>query len=187
MGKRKSASKSLRFDVFNRDGFTCQYCGRTPPDTVLELDHLVAVANGGDNEELNLVTACADCNRGKAAKVLGAIKPSPDADLKRLKIEQETAEYKRYLEAAVRRDEQVALLVERIQCCWQDNFTMDTVPSEPVCKTWINRYAMESIEAGIIASVPTVHRGQIGTWNFSAMIRYVSAVIRNIEQGENDG
>ena len=37
--KRKSISKKARFEVFKRDSFTCQYCGRTAPDVVLHLDH----------------------------------------------------------------------------------------------------------------------------------------------------
>lgn len=28
MAKRKSLSKKIRFEVFKRDSFTCQYCGR---------------------------------------------------------------------------------------------------------------------------------------------------------------
>ena len=30
--------KTLRFEVFARDQFTCQYCGQRPPDVVLEYD-----------------------------------------------------------------------------------------------------------------------------------------------------
>lgn len=67
---RKPISKSLRFDVFKRDSFTCQYCGQMAPDVVLEIDHINPVANGGDNDILNLVTSCKDCNRGKGAKKL---------------------------------------------------------------------------------------------------------------------
>jgi len=65
--KRKGLSKRLRFAVFKRDLFTCQYCGATPPSVVLEVDHIEPVALGGTDEETNLVTACWDCNRGKAA------------------------------------------------------------------------------------------------------------------------
>lgn len=67
---RKALGKKVRFEVFKRDGFLCQYCGRKPPDAVLEIDHLVALANGGDDSEANLVTACVDCNRGKGARAL---------------------------------------------------------------------------------------------------------------------
>lgn len=66
--KRKPISKKLRFEVFKRDNFTCQYCGRKAPDVVLEVDHLKPVKNGGKNDLLNLVTSCFECNRGKGAR-----------------------------------------------------------------------------------------------------------------------
>lgn len=71
-----SLSKRLRFDVFKRDGFVCQYCGRHPPDVVLECDHIDPRAEGGVDEEWNLVTACFDCNRGKAATPLSIVPKS---------------------------------------------------------------------------------------------------------------
>lgn len=63
--KRQTVGPKLRFEVFKRDGFTCQYCGKKPPDVVLELDHIIAVSAGGNNDEENLLTSCFDCNRGK--------------------------------------------------------------------------------------------------------------------------
>ncbi len=76
MAKRKSMSKSLRFEVFKRDEFRCQYCGSTPPAVVLEVDHILAVANGGDNDSDNLVTSCFNCNRGKSATPLTSVPES---------------------------------------------------------------------------------------------------------------
>ena len=70
MAERKAISKKLRFEVFKRDSFTCQYCGKSAPDVVLELDHIKPVAKGGKNELLNLVASCVDCNRGKGAREL---------------------------------------------------------------------------------------------------------------------
>ena len=70
MAKRKQISKSVRFEVFKRDSFKCQYCGRSAPDVILEVDHIVPVAEGGDNEMINLVTSCMDCNRGKSDRKL---------------------------------------------------------------------------------------------------------------------
>lgn len=70
MTKRKSISKSLRFEVFKRDAFKCQYCGSSSPDVTLEVDHIKPVAEGGDNDITNLITSCKDCNRGKGAKLL---------------------------------------------------------------------------------------------------------------------
>lgn len=68
--KRISITKKTRFEVFKRDGFTCQYCGRMAPDVVLEIDHINPINNGGTNDILNLVTSCFDCNRGKGKRKL---------------------------------------------------------------------------------------------------------------------
>lgn len=72
MTKRKSISKKIRFEVFKRDSFTCQYCGKSAPDVILEVDHIEAVANGGTNDMFNLITACRDCNRGKSKNKLSS-------------------------------------------------------------------------------------------------------------------
>lgn len=78
MAKRKQLSKKTRFEVFKRDKFTCQYCGRMAPDVVLEVDHIKPVAEGGTNSIINLITSCRDCNRGK-----GKVKLSDDAEIKK--------------------------------------------------------------------------------------------------------
>lgn len=73
MAKRKAISKGTRFDIFRRDKFTCQYCGRTPPLVILHVDHITPVAKGGDNDPLNLLTSCQECNLGKSAKDLAVV------------------------------------------------------------------------------------------------------------------
>lgn len=70
MSERKPISKKLRFEVFKRDSFTCQYCGKMAPDTILEIDHIDPVKDGGKNNIINLQTSCFDCNRGKGCKPL---------------------------------------------------------------------------------------------------------------------
>lgn len=72
MAERKAIGKKMRFEVFKRDKFTCQYCGRKAPDVVLEVDHIKPVAEGGKNTILNLITSCRDCNRGKGKARLTA-------------------------------------------------------------------------------------------------------------------
>ena len=67
---RKSISKKIRFEVFKRDKFTCQYCGRSAPDVILEVDHVIPVSKGGGNDIMNLITSCRECNRGKGNKEL---------------------------------------------------------------------------------------------------------------------
>ena len=66
MAKRKAISTRSRFEVFKRDSFTCQYCGKSSPDVILHVDHIKPVSKGGKNDLLNLVTSCADCNMGKS-------------------------------------------------------------------------------------------------------------------------
>ena len=70
MSKRTAIPKGIRFEVFKRDKFTCQYCGLSAPDVILEIDHIKPVSKGGTNDILNLVTACRECNRGKTNKEL---------------------------------------------------------------------------------------------------------------------
>lgn len=66
MAKRKYIGKKVRFEVLKRDSFTCQYCGKMPPDTILHIDHIKPVSKGGDNSILNLITSCQECNSGKS-------------------------------------------------------------------------------------------------------------------------
>ncbi|MFD1505268.1 HNH endonuclease [Georgenia yuyongxinii] len=53
-----SAWQAIRLRILQRDGYTCAYCGREA-DTV---DHIVAKANGGTDDESNLIAACRTCN-----------------------------------------------------------------------------------------------------------------------------
>jgi hypothetical protein len=60
-------SAKRRWQVIARDGFTCVYCGRKPPEVTLHVDHRVSVKDGGTDDLENLVTACETCNGGKGA------------------------------------------------------------------------------------------------------------------------
>lgn len=59
--------KLTRFEVFNRDRFTCQYCGRESRE--LTLDHVVPRSRGGQHSWENLVSACIPCNHRKGERV----------------------------------------------------------------------------------------------------------------------
>jgi len=58
--------KLTRFEIFNRDRHTCQYCGKVIRQ--LTLDHVIPRYRGGEHTWENLVSACALCNRRKAGK-----------------------------------------------------------------------------------------------------------------------
>lgn len=65
-----TVSTRTRFEVFKRDRFTCAYCGRTPPEVLLHVDHVVPKAAGGSDDITNLITSCQTCNLGKSARLL---------------------------------------------------------------------------------------------------------------------
>lgn len=117
--KRKKISTRLRFEIFKRDGFTCRYCGRKSPEVVLELEHIVPVADGGSDDEMNLATACWDCNSGKGAVPLLEIMTgeSPhDKAILILEKERQLREYEAVRAMQERRyDENMQWLSERFE------------------------------------------------------------------------
>lgn len=111
-----SISVRTRFEVFKRDRFTCAYCGRTPPEVLLQADHVVPRAAGGSDEIHNLITSCQTCNQGKAARLLeeGTTPVVGRATVEELQERIDQA--KAYMEAVAglraTLDEQVASVIE---------------------------------------------------------------------------
>ena len=66
--RRSSIPEPLREQIFARDGLQCSYCDdvRGP----FEIDHIIPVAENGDDNPENLCVACRLCNRMKGAKSL---------------------------------------------------------------------------------------------------------------------
>jgi len=58
--------KLSRREVFIRDRYTCQYCGKETRD--LTLDHVVPKFRGGAHVWDNVVSACVPCNHRKAGR-----------------------------------------------------------------------------------------------------------------------
>jgi len=58
----RNVSEQTKSKVIARDGGHCVTCGSTRQ---LEVDHKVALMNGGTNEESNLATLCDDCHTKK--------------------------------------------------------------------------------------------------------------------------
>jgi hypothetical protein len=84
----------MRFEVFKRDSFTCQYCSAKPPRVPLEIDHINPVSKGGKNNIDNLITACFDCNRGKSDKKLSSV---PQTIVEKTALKQEALkQYQQY-------------------------------------------------------------------------------------------
>lgn len=59
-----------RKNVFQRDNFTCQYCGERFQAGNLNIDHIVPRSRGGPNSWKNVVTSCKPCNNKKGDQLL---------------------------------------------------------------------------------------------------------------------
>jgi 5-methylcytosine-specific restriction endonuclease McrA len=67
MVKRPRAERKMtRYEIFHRDHYTCQYCGKVTHQ--LTLDHVIPKHRHGPHTWENVVSACVQCNRLKAGK-----------------------------------------------------------------------------------------------------------------------
>lgn len=83
--ERGEISDSLRYDILNRDNFTCTICGASAKQGArLHVDHIIPVSKGGKSTPDNLRTLCERCNIGKSNKIETAtakIEPSYNEEL----------------------------------------------------------------------------------------------------------
>jgi len=81
--------KLTRREVFRRDDYTCQYCGRHAPD--LTVDHILPKHLEGQHIWTNVVAACAYCNHRKGGRTL------EESHMTLLKIPKEPPANARYI------------------------------------------------------------------------------------------
>ena len=97
--------KLTRLEIFNRDQYTCQYCGKEARQ--LTVDHVIPRHQGGQHTWENVVSACTPCNRHKAGKTPKEARmrllrsPSPPRDNHHFRIPhhylQSQLEWQKYL------------------------------------------------------------------------------------------
>ena len=121
-----SVSTRTRFEVFKRDGFACQYCGRHKDQDAVKLhvDHVIPVKEGGGDEMENLVTACQDCNLGKAAKLLDDRAPVTPIEQRVQELVERRAKLEQYLAERALVDADVSRAWDH----WFDVWRKDTLP-----------------------------------------------------------
>lgn len=125
-----TVSRRLRFEILRRDGHTCRYCGAKAPDVALTVDHVIPVSLGGGDEPSNLVTACSDCNSGKASVPAdAAIVEDVAADALRWKRAMEQAHLELHAEQQV-----MAQVHDQFLEVWNNwTYPVDVeVPAEPL-------------------------------------------------------
>ena len=176
---RKSTGKRLRFEIFKRDNFTCQYCGDQPPDVVLVIDHIQPVSKGGDNDPMNLITACEPCNQGKSDKTIDKTIPRPDADLEWLAMQQEIKELERYQLAKQKRN----ILIDEITCDLTEIFIFQSDTYYDFDKTAnevlriLNLYSPDITEEALLNTAIKVKGGYLDKWGWA---KYTYGTLRNM-------
>ena len=65
----KKDLKLTRKNVFERDKYQCQYCGKRLPSEELNLDHVIPRHYGGKTTWENIVCSCVKCNSRKANRL----------------------------------------------------------------------------------------------------------------------
>lgn len=66
VSSKKHRVKFSRVNVFARDNYTCQYCGKQPGTSQLTYDHVLPRSKGGKTVWENIATCCIGCNSRKA-------------------------------------------------------------------------------------------------------------------------
>lgn len=186
MPRHPSTGKRLRFEVFKRDGFACQYCGAQPPAVVLVVDHIHAVSHGGASTIDNLVTACEACNQGKSDRPLSIRSVRPDADAMYLEAQQETAELRRYQSAAAERDAVRAEVIERLGDVWVTYAGTDWAPGDMILRSLIDDHGPEVAERAIVDVAGKVGTGYVKT-HTTRWVGYLKAVARNLAAESGGG
>ena len=70
-GVEEDQAAKTRMRVFERDDYKCRHCQKQLTRFTATLDYVKPIAEGGDDSEENLVTACVDCNSGKKGQTAG--------------------------------------------------------------------------------------------------------------------
>lgn len=142
-----SVKKSMRFEVFKRDKFTCQYCGKKAPDVILHLDHITPISKGGDDDILNLVTACVDCNLGKGARELD----DDTAIQKRREQLEELEERREQLEMLLEWHRSLAgfdqQVINNLAVFWSDltpGYSLNDSGLQ-LLKKWVSRFSVDEV------------------------------------------
>ncbi len=64
----KRPVKFSRKNIYIRDNYRCQYCGRKLSPRELTYDHVIPKSRGGKTVWENIVTCCPECNRKKGGR-----------------------------------------------------------------------------------------------------------------------
>lgn len=187
-----AVSLKLRFKVFKRDKFTCQYCGRKTPEVILELEHIIPLSKGGSDEIDNLITSCFECNRGKGADLLNTIlkdKDIHDETILLAEREFQLAEYN-FLKKKIRDRENKE--IEELQSYFTNQFrdneqgyAIREFPHSFV-RQCLKTISYIDIFELIDIAIDITSRDSKGEYHTTAAAKYLTAILRNKLREKNN-
>lgn len=171
-------SKKTRFEIFKRDGFKCQYCGCNPPSVTLEVDHIIPVSKGGQDDIDNLVTSCFDCNRGKSNKELTTM-PQSTVEKTEQMIEKEAQylAYKKVLASIKRRQQKEINLIDEIYSNYYDGWCLSDRFKNGSLTTFLKLLGFSVVE-------DAMHRACTKGLSDSKSIKYFCGICWNKIKGD---
>lgn len=183
--KRKSISKKLRFEVFKRDKFICQYCGQKAPDVILVIDHIQPVSKKGTNDIINLITSCHACNSGKSNVLL-----SDDTAIeKQRKQMEEFEERKQQLKLMIQWQKECndndQLLIEALNEHWKSlTGIMITIIGSNNLRLLIKKYSFTEISEAMEISVKQygymmISENKLSKESLELAFKKISGICRN--------
>jgi len=180
-----TVSLKLRFEVFKRDDFTCQYCGRKTPEVILELEHIIPLSKGGTDELDNLTTSCFECNRGKGVSLLDTILKDRDIHDETILLaerEFQLAEYN-YLKKKIRdrENKEIEELKNHFADQFRDNERGYAIREFPHCivRQCLKTMSYIDIFELIDTAVDITSRDSKGDYHTVAAAKYLTAILRN--------
>ena len=154
---RVAISKRVRFEVFKRDSFSCQYCGSMPPKVPLEVDHIVPVSKGGKNDLANLITACFDCNRGKSKVELSSVPETMASTIERNTVANQ--QYKQYNKVLDDGRKMVESDINAVEAIYSRSFNdyQFTEKFRTSVKTFIQNLGVHTVESAMDVACLKIH------------------------------
>ena len=149
-----SVRKKIRFEVFKRDKFTCQYCGRSAPDVVLQVDHIKPMSKGGGDDILNLATSCFDCNSGKSNRTLDndSVIKAQKRQLDELQQRREQLEMMlKWQRSLIDIDQQVVTELAEFWSDFVEGYSLNEMGLKNL-KQWVRRFGVNEVIEAIKAS-----------------------------------
>ena len=173
--RRAHLSKRLRFDVLERDRFTCRYCGAKPEDGALHVDHIIAVVEGGKTEFSNLITSCEPCNSGKGQRIVRhEVQPLPDMGVLAAEAERLSDEIARWQAAHKKREDTVSSAAVQVLA------EHDVVLSQPTVERAIREYGIAEVDFAVGKAEERCAR------DYKAQTAYMFAVLRHRREDQEE-